>query len=240
VAPRDYALSGGSDPWEMQSECVLAASASSTIDVRVRAVQFGMPVPDRFGGNPFAPIERIDGANDAFPIPPGGVEREIDATGIPLASLFQWGRRLLWTLPGGRERGAGRKRRPAQDLCEIEAMVLIDATPDEGWIRLRVRIENHTEWPALAEPRRDRALPRSLIGTHALVTVREGAFVSPISPPRDAESAALRCLNLHSWPVLAGPLGQRDLVLSSPIPLGDHPAITIDRTASVFGGLDAD
>ena len=233
VAPRDYALSGGLDPWEMQSECVLAANASATVDVRMRAAQIGANRSDV--------RERAHHLDGAFPMPAGGIERELDVTEIPLASLFQWGRRLMWTLPGGRDRGRrGRKGRPAQDLCEIEAMVLIDATPDDGWIRLRVRIENHTEWPALVEPRRDHALPRSLIGTHALITVRDGAFLSSVSPPREAESAARRCRNLHSWPVLAGPLGQRDLVLSSPIPLGDHPAIALDRAAGLFGALDAD
>ena len=89
--------------------------------------------------------------------------------------------------------------------------------------RLRVEIENAvTEQPVGAE--RAEVLRRCLIATHCLLSVRDGVFLSLLDPPAWADAAAKECTNLHTFPVLAGENGGRDVVLSSPIIMYDHPS----------------
>ena len=47
--------------------------------------------------------------------------------------------------------------------------------------------------------------------------------MSLLDPPAWAAAAAKECRNLHTFPVLAGDDGGRDVVLSSPIIMYDHP-----------------
>ena len=39
VAPRGYVEAGGSDPWEMQTECLIEPGASPLVDLEVRFLQ---------------------------------------------------------------------------------------------------------------------------------------------------------------------------------------------------------
>jgi hypothetical protein len=86
--------------------------------------------------------------------------------------------------------------------------------------------EGRTGLAAGPDPRAEReaAMRQSLLGAHTLLAVHEGAFVSLLHPPAWAAEAARTCVNLHTWPVLAGPAGDRQVVLSSPVVLYDHPA----------------
>jgi hypothetical protein len=242
IAPHDYSLAGGVDPWEMQSECLMIADPSARIDVRVRAAQLGTPVVRRFAikRNRFDPLGRVGDGSGSMLDGCEEIERELDAIDISLSDLLQWGRRLLWTIPGGRTGTThgfqgGFPTSAAHDLWEIEAMVSITAMRDRDWVRLCVRVENHTEWPRHAIPTRERSLPLSLLGTHALLELRGGEFVSQMNPPRAAQITARHCHNVNAWPVLAGPLGRKNLMLASPIPLEDHPAISLDNPSRLFG-----
>ena len=242
LAPHDYTLACGVDAWEMQSECLMLADPSARIDVRVRAAQLGTPVLRRFAikRNRFDPLGRVGNGSGSALDGCEEIERELDAIDIPLSDLLQGGRRLLWTIPGGRTGTthgfrSGFPASAAHDLWEIEATVSIMGVRDRDWVRLRVRVENHTEWPRHAIPTRERSLPLSLLGTHALLELRGGEFVSQTNPPRGAENAARQCHNVNAWPVLAGPLGRKNLMLASPIPLGDHPAVSLDNPSRLFG-----
>ena len=57
-----------------------------------------------------------------------------------------------------------------------------------------------------------------------MLGLSHGGFLSLADPPEWARSAAAGCDNLHTWPVLAGEAGRRDLMLSAPVTLPDHPA----------------
>ena len=88
---------------------------------------------------------------------------------------------------------------------------------------------------------RPEALRRSLLGCHTLIAVRNGAFLSLIDPPADA---AERGEALHEPPHLAGPgrrpRGRRDLLLSSPIILYDHPEIAPESRGDLFDATEID
>jgi hypothetical protein len=78
------------------------------------------------------------------------------------------------------------------------------------------------------------------VATHTVLAVTGGRFVSLLEPPEWAAGAAAGCTNLHTFPVLAGPPGSRDLVLSSPVILYDHPQIAPESPGQLFDSGEID
>ena len=108
-----------------------------------------------------------------------------------------------------------------------------------GALRLRVRIENHTT-PAAQLLHRDDGLRHSLVAAHALIAVPGGIFLSMTDPPEWAAADVAACANIGTWPVLAGPDACRDLVLSSPVILYDHPQIAPESAGDLFDATEID
>jgi hypothetical protein len=106
-------------------------------------------------------------------------------------------------------------------------------------LELRVRVENVTAWMEAGAPRNE-ALRAALLGTHLLLAVSNGAFVSLMDPPAFAAAAAAGCRNVGTYPVLAGPAGRRDLVLSAPVILYDHPAVAPESPRDLFDATEID
>jgi hypothetical protein len=79
---------------------------------------------------------------------------------------------------------------------------------------------------------------RSLIGTHALLGVEGGRFVSSIDPPEWARPAVETCTNDGAYPVLVGP--GESMVLASPIILYDHPEIAPESAGPLFDATEID
>jgi hypothetical protein len=108
-----------------------------------------------------------------------------------------------------------------------------------GALRLRVRVENRTAPPG--PPRtRDEALHHSLIAAHLLIGVSAGTFLSQTDPPEWAAAETAACVNIGTWPVLAGPADCRDLVLSSPVILYDHPEVAAESAGDLFDATEID
>jgi hypothetical protein len=80
----------------------------------------------------------------------------------------------------------------------------------------------------------------SMLSTHTLLGVRDGAFCSLLDPPEDYRAAATACQNIGTWPVLAGREGERQLMLSSPIILYDYPQIAPESVGDFFDGTEID
>ena len=104
-------------------------------------------------------------------------------------------------------------------------------------LKLRVLVENLTTWSGTD---RTGAMRHSLVGTHTLLGVRGGAFVSLIEPPPEAKAAAALCSNLQTFPVLAGAPGERDMMLSSPIILYDYPAVAPESPGDLCDATEID
>jgi hypothetical protein len=110
---------------------------------------------------------------------------------------------------------------------------------DRPLLKLRLRVENVTAWALPGAPR-DEALRASMLGCHLMLGVSHGAFVSLLDPPAWAADAAAGCRNVATYPVLAGPPGQRDLVLSSSVILYDHPAVAPESPRDLFDAAEID
>jgi hypothetical protein len=210
VAPRAYAEATGTDPWFAQTECLVESDANAAIDVRVRCLQ-------------------LHGE--------AGVERTIDVRDLRLEHLLAVEHVQSFVLP---RPTVGRVLPdPAIEVAPIEGLVRASAEQLSSFVRLRVRIENVTKM-AVDEGSRQDALQAALVGTHTLVVVRGGRFVSLIDPPEQASVAAAACVNLHTWPVLAGDPTLQDTLLSSPIILYDFPAIAPESQGALFDATEID
>jgi hypothetical protein len=104
---------------------------------------------------------------------------------------------------------------------------------------LRVEIENAVTDQPVDAPRAE-VLRRCLIATHSLLSMSDGDFVSLLDPPAWAAAAARRCTNLHTFPVLAGEGGRRDVLLSSPIIMYDHPRVAPESPGDLFDACEID
>jgi hypothetical protein len=124
----------------------------------------------------------------------------------------------------------------------LDGLIRLDAervAGPYGALRLRVRVENRTAPPD--PPRtRDEALRHSLIAAHVLIGVSGGTFLSQTDPPEWAAAETAACVNTGTWPVLAGPADCRDLVLSSPVILYDHPEVAAESAGDLFDATEID
>jgi len=102
-----------------------------------------------------------------------------------------------------------------------------------------VDVENAVTDQAIDAPRAD-VLRRCPAATHCLLGLSGGVFVSLLDPPAWAAAAARECRNLHTFPVLAGDGGGRDVVLSSPIIMYDHPAVAPESPGDLHDACEID
>ena len=68
----------------------------------------------------------------------------------------------------------------------------------------------------------------------------DGEFVSLLDPPLLATDAAAQCRQHRCFPVLAGPPGDHELMLVSPIILYDHPEIAEQSEGALYDSTEID
>jgi hypothetical protein len=131
--------------------------------------------------------------------------------------------------------GGGRLVRTREDIC---AELTVGAERDAGLHRVTVTVRNTAE---VDDPLgKDWAIARSLIGTHVIAEALGGAFISLLEPPDRAATTASRCRQHRCFPVLAGPPGETDLLLVSPIILYDHPEIAEQSEGALYDSTEID
>jgi hydrogenase maturation protease len=79
-----------------------------------------------------------------------------------------------------------------------------------------------------------------MVSTHTVLRATAGDFVSLADAPPELAAAAAGCVNLGTWPVLAGEPGARDTVLSSPIIMEDHPRVAEESPGDLFDATEID
>ncbi len=145
-----------------------------------------------------------------------------------------------WTLPvmapGGTDVeavGGGRLVRTRQP---VHGTLTVDVEPDDGLRRATVAVHN----TGCAAVNKESATAASLIGTHVIAEAVGGEFVSLLEPPDRAAGVVARCRQHRCFPVLAGPPGDRDLLLISPIILYDHPEVAEQSDGHLFDSTEID
>jgi hypothetical protein len=210
------------DPSErsfLQTECVFEHTGQPTIEVVVRFLQ----------------VQRRTSVGQ--PSWDEAVEREVTVA-VEAAHLLHGGRVAGFELPAGEEREGSVLRRRER----VSGIVTVQAGPLPGpWsaARLRVRVDNHSA-PDPVPRTRDEALPTALVAAHLIIGVGGGQFLSMIDPPEWAKPEVEACQNIGCWPVLAGPGGGRQVMLSTPIILYDHPEVAEESPGELYDGTEID
>lgn len=119
----------------------------------------------------------------------------------------------------------------------LRAKVGVTAHGHDGFLTFTVRADNMTQDDA---GDKQTAIARSFIGTHFLLASESADFISLVDPPAEAKDRVDAGIRHRCWPVLAGPEGQNDVLLISPIILYDHPAVAPESSIALFDSTEID
>jgi hypothetical protein len=262
LGPPGAAAAGAGEEPDMAADCLLEPGPAARVDVHLRFLHLQTRSAERADDSGFTPIEELTvgasrwlswdeatdqeitlgpyslgqlaaGVREPLNVPASeAIEPVLDADGATAGRLVRRRRQLrgelrLMAMPV-----------PTDVTAEVSASAAGSADmPTHGplW-RISVTVEN----TAAATTDKRSAIELSFIGAHVLLAVHDADFLSVIDPPEWASSAAAACRQHRSWPVLAGPEGQRDVLLLSPIILYDHPAVAPESTVELFDATEID
>ena len=247
----------GADASGMQTECLVRATPSMRITVKVRFVQIvrrtigrlrnlGREEPE--GVEPeFLPVDRLEVAGRVYQPWQEAFERELSYPSLDAAVLsppklmtfaFPEERRFEY-LRNQQESAVGVIVRDWEELCglvEIDGQNLRD-----GVIKVSVRVHNRRFFdlrPPLEPTDRETILNYSLASAHTILGVEDGEFISLLDPPAAVADLAAQCRNIGTWPVLVGEGGEA--MLSSPIILYDYPQIAPESAGNLYDSTEID
>ena len=244
VYPRAYSEARGEDdPWIMQTQCLVSGDEGATVEVRVRFLHVTERRVARKKGKTLEFVDEMRVGGELYLSWDEATEREIAVGRFELSELESpmrvgidipgGGREEPLAEPGGKVVGA--VVRGWRSLCgtvEVEAEPLRD-----GLYRVTVGITNTTPWGG---EDRESTLRQTFVSTHTVLEAEGGEFVSLTDPPEEFREAVQGCENLKTWPMLVGEEGDRNMLLSSPIILGDYPQIAPESPGDLFDGGEID
>jgi hypothetical protein len=251
----------GEEP-SIYTECLLQPlDDKASIEVNLRFLQTQWRSPERCIGaaagiDRFEPVEELRVGATNWIGWHEAIEQEICVPGLTVAELLA-GRVVELTLPGGEDievvhgddgAVAGRlvrTRYPLGGRLTVSGTV-VSSAPQV--VTIRVEVENTATLEATDEQsrtvRRDLAARQSFVGTHLLLVAQDAVFCSVVDPPGWAAEVAAGCTNARCWPVLAGARGDdghtSEIVLGSPIILGDYPEIADESPGQLFDSAEID
>ena len=249
LMPPPYRAVDSHEPSASQTECLVECPADAEVDVGLRFLHLQRRTAQRVdpGTGEASDVDMLWVDGTEYGSWDEAVEREQHLrSGV--AGLLGVDTELPVFLPESEETEeltgpggelAGRLRRRCEALAGA-LVVRADRTAGPyGVLRLRVRVENRTE-PRVRLTTRDDGLRYSMIAAHLLISVPGGTFLSMTDPPEWAAREVAACVNVGTWPVLAGPAECRDLVLSSPVILYDHPEVAPESAGDLFDATEID
>jgi len=247
LAPREWSLAGGCEQWSNQTECLVEAGSEFELAGKLRFLHVVRRRVEERVGEPLRFREASSLEVDGKPWIPWeeGAAREVDfsatlgvAHHAPAGVAFAIpSERTMEPIRSAKGATVGRSVREASPLAGI-VRVSAEAV-GEGLFQLRIVVENVTDWHVDDAPRAA-VLGACLLGTHSLLAVRGGTFVSMVDPAAKAKEAARRCKNKGTWPVLVGAVEARDEMLSAPIILYDYPEVAPESPGELFDSLEID
>ncbi|ORV10335.1 hypothetical protein [Mycobacterium celatum] len=212
----------------------LVAADAITLVLRFLHLQHRGAEQDTGGGR-YRPVDELSTPSGRWLSWDEAVERELSFGPFELDEPDR-----RWTLPVTVSSGTDIEAVPGGRLVrtrqEVRASLTVDVERDHGLDRVTVSVRNG----GTAATDKHDAIARSLIGTHLIVDAVGGEFVSLLEPPESASVAAARCRQHRCFPVLAGPPGEHDLLLISPIILYDHPEIAEQSEGALYDATEID
>lgn len=239
----DTSVSGSADAWYQQTDCLLEAADEAVVHVRLRFLQLQhRQLEARAGDGSFEPVDVLEVGGQRHLSFDEAVPREFDVA-ARVGTLREKPYLVEISVPGGEdveplgEPEVGRTVRRRWPVSARMRLSVTGADTPFQCLRLRLVTEN-TAASVAADALRPEALRASLVATHALLGVRGGSFLSLLDPPAWAAAAAKACRNVHAFPVLASE--DREVLLSSPILLYDHPRVSPESPGDLFDATEID
>ena len=257
LCPRAYSEEqNGSDAWMMQTECLLQADPGTRLGIKIRFLQ----IVDRSIGRlkrpfrelpqesepEFDVVDKLNAGGQTYSSWQEAVEREVIVSPLRPANFLSREPVLF-------EFSASRELEPIHDDSGLVVGVVVrewraiagslEIGVQECWqgvMKVTVRIRNLTLSESPHSWSRADALMYSLVSVHTILAAEDGQFVSLLDPPADLQALVGECSNVGTWPVLAGDVGDRSTILSSPIILYDYPQIAPESPGSLFDGTEID
>jgi hypothetical protein len=249
LMPPPYRAVDEHEPSASQTECLMECPADAELDIGLRFLHLQRRTAQRIepGTGAATDVDVVRVGETEYSSWDEAVEREQHFRG-GIAGLLDKHTELLFefsesavteNLAGPHGGRAGRLLHRCEALAGAIVVRAERTAGPYGAIRLRVRVENRTE-PRVPLRSRDDGLKYSLIAAHLLIGVAGGSFLSLTDPPEWAAGEVERCVNVGTWPVLAGPPECRDLMLSSPVILYDHPEVAPESAGDLFDATEID
>lgn len=242
AAAEDTSVAGSADAWRQRTECLLEAYESATVHLRVRFLQVQHRSVESVVDGEIRPVDELTVDGRRHLTFDEAVPQQYDITAT-VGELLSDPRVADIIVPGGEKvERLGEKGRVVRTRWPLRAIVRLSIERVQApfpLLRLRCEVENTATGPAPGTPRHE-ALRSALIATHSLLLVRPGSFLSLLDPPEWAAAAARECRNVHTFPVLAGADDQRDVLLSSPILMEDHPRVSPESPGDLFDATEID
>lgn len=218
----------------LSAQVVVAPDCDTSISGVVRFLHLQHRSVERdAGGGRFVPVDELRAGSQSWLSWDEAVEREVPIDPTPLAGLPV---SVPISIPPGNDVENVENGRLVRSRRGLHGRLTITADRDGDLVRLTLEVHN-TGHPAVDK---DDASATSLIGTHLLLEISGGRFVSLLEPPDGAAAAVQRCRQHRCFPVLAGPPGSSDLVLVSPIILYDHPEIAEQSRGALYDSCEID
>ena len=249
LMPPGYAQVDPHEPAVQQTECLLECPDSAQVRVLARFLQ----LQDRTvqGVSPdtgeLEDVGALYVAGTEYTSWSDAAEREQRAT-VTVADLLAGDEDLEFHIGPGElaediNDQAGRQAgRLVRSWSALDGAIRLHAERVAGpyqALRLRLRLEN-TSTPRAQFAVREDGLRHAMIAAHLLIAVPGGRFLSMTDPPEWAAAEVSACENIGTWPVLAGPPDCRDLLLSSPVILYDHPEVAAESAGQLFDSTEID
>ncbi|MDQ0213140.1 hypothetical protein [Arthrobacter bambusae] len=255
LGPPGAALAGMGEEPDMFADCILSPGPLAEMEVHLRFLQLQTRTAEKADdGGGFSPLDELTIGPKRWLSWDEAIEHEVALGPFSVAELTGEPLVLPVEIEGGIDvedldsvivdpEAAGaaplsgrlvRRRRALHGEVRLQATDV-----GNGLVRLRMTAVNTAA--ALPEPiRKQDAIANSFIGTHLLLSAQDADFVSQLEPPDEALQAAQSCAQHRCWPVLAGPEGQRDVLLVSPIILYDHPAVAPESSVALYDSTEID
>ena len=245
LAPREWSDAGGCEHSWSQTECLIEGEFEIAGTVRFLQIQRRI-VEKLIDTDTFQEVESLEAEAELWTTWDEAIEREVEFIESSETSLDE--RVVDFEFPASRTtepivtksgRQVGRFIRESTAVKGTLRLSSESIEESTALRKLHLRIENVTPWSD-AGASRDLVMRSSLIGVHSLLEARRGKFVSLIDPPEWAKAGVQKCSNVHTWPVMVGDDGDRDVVLSSPIILYDYPQIAPESPGDLYDATEID
>lgn len=254
LGPPGAAESGSGEDRQMSADCLLEPGRAAGLEVHLRFLRLQARTAERATDGGFTPVEELavgtarwlswdEAAEQEITLGPFSLDQLAAGVALPIRVPADEDIELIRDDTGTVAGRLVRRRRPLEGELRISAVQVLPPAEGAAWTGhgplWRINVFARNTAPGLTADKRS-AVELSFIGTHVLLSALDADFVSVIDPPAWASAAAASCGQHRCWPVLAGPEGQRDVLLLSPIILYDHPAVAAESKVELFDATEID